>query len=259
MGGLLRFVVVVMAVSGLLACASSPPPDTRPWSVQTAERLERTLGPDRVALAPRQAVEDLERALQLYSLADDQEGQARCHIKLARLYLRSDDEAQAGSHLANARRIAGRLGRRPLQFESALLTGRLSNRREDFEQALGYAGSPIEQAVALTYLGRLEQAYQLVRPHLATADTAPDDFAFVLHRYAVSSRDMATARQSLELYKQTDNHLGAASALYLMGQIATENRNPGQARGYLERALVVSRALSDRSHVQRVEAALEGL
>lgn len=259
MAHLPRFFLVWLSTVLLAACAGAPPPDTRPWSVQTAERLEHSLTPDRVALAPQQAAEDLERALRHYALADNQEGQLRCHLKLARLYLQLGAAENARPHVADALRIAARLDDPSPRFQSALLEARLSNRRADYEAALDAAVTPIEVATVLTYLGRTDEAYRAIRPHLEQAGEAAADYAFVLHHYARQSRDMEAARLTLELYKQSDNPAGTAGALYLMGRIAQEKQAPAWARGYLERALAVSRALEDNDSVRRIETALEGL
>ena len=258
MAHLSRFILAWLSTALLAACAGAPP-DTRPWSVQTAERLEHSLTPERVALAPRQATEDLERALRRYALADHQEGQLRCHLRLARLYLRSGAAADARPHVADASRIAARLGDPDARFQSALLEARLSNRRADYEAALAAAAAPIQVATVLTYLGRTDEAYRAIRPHLEQAGEAAADYAFVLYHYARLSRDMETARRALELYKQSDNPAGTAGALFLMGRIAQEKQAPALARGYLERALAVSRALKDDDSIRRIETALEGL
>ena len=77
MAHLTKLFLAWLSAALLAACAGAPAPDTRPWSIQTAERLERSLTPERVALAPRQATDDLERALRRHALADHQEGQLR--------------------------------------------------------------------------------------------------------------------------------------------------------------------------------------
>ena len=253
-----KFVLFWCSAALMGACAS-PPPDTRPWSVQTAERLEQSLTPDRVALAPRQAADDLERALRHYALADDQRGQLRCHLKLARLYLQSGAQTQAGTHVAQAERIAARLGDPAARYQGALLAARLSNRRADYETALAAATLPIETATVLTYLGRNEEAYGIISPHLESAEEIPADYAFVLHHYARQTRQMEPALRALKLYKQSDDPAGTAATLYLMGRIAQDNGEPGLARGYLERALAVSRALEDKESMLRITAALEKL
>ena len=174
MAHLPRYALVWLSTTLLAACAGAPP-DTRPWSVQTAERLERSLTPERVALAPRQTAKDLEQALHHYALADHQEGQLLCHLELARLYLRSGAAEEARPHVTNASRIAARLSDQGAHFQSALLGARLSNRRVDYEAALAAAVTPIESATVLTYLGRTDEAYRAIQPHLEQAGKAAAD------------------------------------------------------------------------------------
>ena len=111
----------------------------------------------------------------------------------------------------------------------------------------------------LTYLGRNDEAYGTISPYLESAEEAPSDYAFVLHHYAWQSLEMEAARRALALYKQADDPAGTAAVLYLMGRISLVNGQTGLARGYLERALAVSRALEDEDSMRRITSTLEDI
>ncbi len=240
----------------LLASCASQPPDERPITIQTAARLEASLSAERVRLAPEQAASDLERALLLYSLADDQGGQVRCHLRLTRLYYLLGEWTLAQDHLKQGAEAAARLGDAHALYESALLRGRLNGTKQDYETALSHALRPIEKAVALTYLGRTEEAYALIRGRLDQADADPDDYAFVLQAHARASGDLTLAQRALDLFKQADNAAGIAGTLELMGHIATGAGRHDRARGFYERANVVNRARGDQDALSRIEREL---
>jgi tetratricopeptide (TPR) repeat protein len=248
--------LVVLGILVMLVACAGQPVDERPWTLRTAERLETSLSPERIRLAPREAKEDLERALELFALVDNQHGQARCHLKLARLYLGFGDGARASGHLESAERIAGRLGSAPLRYESLLLKARLSDKTADYQRALAFARTPVQKAVVQTYLDQPGVAYQTLRPHLDEAGEAPEDYAFVLYGYARMAGDLDVARKALDLYKHADNPPGIAASLYLMGRIARDREQPTDSRGYFERALVVARASRDLSLAKRIEKEL---
>lgn len=204
---------LLACVTVLITACASQPADDRPWSIRSAEKLESTLTQERTILAPDRSVEDLKRALRFYSLADDQQSQARCHLKLARLHFRLGKMDQMRPHLQNAMQIAHRLNNTQMQYDSSLLMARLENRSEAFNKVLPYATKPIHKAVILTYLSRPVEAFELIRPHLDHAEEAADDFAFVLYHYAENSFDLTYAKRALSLYKMTDNHFGTANSL----------------------------------------------
>ena len=235
------------------------PEEQGPPSLRAAEDLEGALSSARVQQSPEQALIDLERALRLYSLVDDRAGQVRIHVKLARLYYRLGQREKAILHLDRALDVSSRLGDARQLYDVYLLDGRLRDRRESYERALEFANGPIQKAVALSYLGRTQEAYRLVQGHSRQAKEAPDDAAFVVYEHARSSGDPAVAEQALALYKHADNHGGIADALYLTGQLHRRNGDLGQYRDYLERALTVSRALGDETRTRAIKAELADL
>ncbi len=247
---------IVPLLVALCGACGVLPMEQGPASLRTAEDLESALSSARVQQSPQQALIDLERALRLYSLADDQAGQVRIHVKLARLYYRLGQQENAVFHLNQAARTSTRLGDASYLYDVYLLEGRLYNRRESYEKALEYARGPIQKAVALSYLGQTQEAYGLLQGNTRHAKDAPEDAAFVLYEHARASGDPSVAQQALELYKRADNHGGIADALYLTGQLHRHHGDLDQYRDYLDRALTVSRALGDETRTRAIEAGL---
>jgi tetratricopeptide (TPR) repeat protein len=241
----------------LLTACSSTPPDTRPQAIQTAENLEERVSQRQVQLVPRQVEDELTRALNLYAVSDNQEGQARCHLKLARLHYRMGNQDDLQFHLVEAERIANRLDHDRFRYESALLRARLSGKAEDYERAGEYASSSIEEAVVRVYLGDPEGAYRLVSG--GDVESAPDDYSFVYHHYAEAAKDAGVARKALEIHREYGNHHGVASTLFLLGRISRDAGNPQQARGYFERAFAAARALDDEALMSEIKKTLAGL
>ncbi len=240
----------------VLAACSSTPPDTRPQAIQTAENLEERVNQSQVQMVPRQVEDELTRALNLYAVADHQEGQARCHLKLARIYYRMGNQEQVRSHLVEAERIANRLDHNRFRYEAALLQARVSGQAEDYERAGEYASSAIEKAVVKVYLGDPQGAYQQLS---GDAEAAPDDYSFVYYHYAEATGDKSVAQKALDLHRNSGNHYGVANTLFLLGRINRDAGDRQEARGYFERAMAAARALGDEALISEIQQALAGL
>jgi tetratricopeptide (TPR) repeat protein len=247
--------LLAVALAGCAARAPTYPPGLR----GEAQRTEAQVTGARMRLAPAQSIIDLKGVLHLYSLLDDQAGQARIHLRLARLQMAMAEPDAARSHLQAAAVVARRLGDRRLLYDSHFLLARLDGDRRGYETALGYADSPLQRAVVLAYLDRPEQAYrELGRAH-GGEDENPDDRAFVLYRYARARGDRGVAEQALALFKQAENGAGIADSLYLLGRLAADAGRVAAARTYLERGLTVAGALGDGQRVDRYRQALDAL
>jgi tetratricopeptide (TPR) repeat protein len=252
-------VLLLLAYLALGSGCASPPAETGPATLQQAERLEQGVTAERLRRSPAPAIQDLQHALALYSLADDQAGQARCHLALARVRFLQNQPAEAIGHVAAAEQAMQGLDDAALLYQLHLLKGRLADSADDYEQALRYATQPIERAVALTYLGRIDEAHGAIRTHIDDETEYADDVGFVLYAVAKQSFDAATARQALAFYKQADNPVGIADSLYLLARIHLAADDVLNARVYLQRALVVSRALGDTRRERKLLAELEAL
>lgn len=209
------WIFLLVLLAGCVSSAVTEGPET----LLEAGRLERSVTSLRVRAAPSQAVADLERALRLYALSDDEDGQLRCHLKLARMGFALGEQAMAVEHLDASLLISDRLG-----LPAHLYQARIRKAPDGFHLALGFARTPIERAVALTYLGRVEEARALVRAHLDEVEGEADDLAFVLYTYAKQAADVASAEQALALYKAAENPVGTADALYLLARSGSRAR-----------------------------------
>ena len=252
-------VLLLLAFMALACGCASPPTETGPASLEQAQRLERGVTAERLRQSPSAAIQDLQRALALYSLADDQAGQARCHLALARIRFLQNQPAEAIGHVAAAEQALQGMDDAALFYQLSLLKGRLADSADEYEQALRYATQPIERAVALTYLGRIDEAHGAIRTHSDDETEYADDYGFVLYAVAKQSFDATTARQALAFYKKADNPVGITDSLYLLARIHLAAQDVLNARVYLQRALVVSRALGDTRRERKLLAELEGL
>lgn len=254
----LRNIALGYYILAILGC-TAPPAKPEPPTLSSARELETRLTLRSAPSSPQRAASDLQQALHLYSLVDDQEGQVRCHIKLARLYLGLGQTEDASRHVQRAEAIATGLGAPEYLYQSHLLDARLSGDPVAYERALAQATSPIEKAVALAYLSRIDEAYKLIKPELENADAHPDDYAFVLYEYAKQYRDASTAQTALALFKKADYHQAIANTLYLLAVIYRDTGQRALARLYYQRALTVSLSLGDQAKARTIESQLNQL
>jgi len=254
----MRVALIGVLVANIVACGapiSKPDPPT----LSTARKLESRTDAQAVNESPQRAVTDLKQALHLYSLIDDREGQVRCNLKLVRLYIGLEQTDNARQYLQRAKKIAESLREPDYLYDSYLLEARLSGQKADFEKALGWSTTPIQRAVVLTYLSRVDEAYRLIEPKMDQAEDAPDDFAFVLYEYARKSQHAGAAQTALGLFKKIDRYRGICNALHLLAQIYKANGQLKLAQRYYERALTVSISLDDPAKTRAIETELSGL
>ncbi len=221
-----------------------------------ARKLEVRTDAQAVNVSPQRAVADLQQALHLYSLIDDREGQVRCYLKLARIYIGLEQSDKAQQQILRAKAIAESLRVPEYLYDSYLLEARLTGQKKGFEKALAWATSPIQRAVVLTYLSRVDEAYKLIRPKIDQAEDASDDFAYVLYEYARKRRQVGAAERALGLFKKIDHHRGICNALHLLAQIYKANGQMELSKQYYQRALTVSISLNDPVKTRAIEVEL---
>lgn len=252
-----RFLCLLALVLALGACAGAGP-KYPPGAAGRAEWLENEVTGQVVRESPASALAELDEALRLYSLLDDQSGQVRMHLRLGRLLMAWGQPEAARPHLQAAQQVAARLADPGMRYEAQLLLARLDDDPLGYEAALELADTPLRQAVALTYLGRVDEAYAALRGTPDEPGEQADDYGFVLYRYARAHADRAAAEWALDLFRQAENFAGIADSLCLLGQLHRVAGEDALARSYFERALTVSRALDDADRVQRATELLEG-
>lgn len=236
------------AIPGMLClfllggCFQTPAPQGSP-TLREAMRLENSASPQRAQVAPAPVREDLARALRLYSLVDDTAGAIRTHLGLAHLHEQHAQPEPARREARIALQLARELGDPGYLYRALLTVGRVDNNPEMFEQALGYAGSSLQRAVLLTYLGRPAEAADLVGAHTEPGRDEVADLAFVLFAHAQHALDRTAAERALALYKRADDYHGIARSLRLIARIAAEAGNITEAERYRARAQRVESAL----------------
>jgi len=250
------FILIIVFSLMLSACASKPvAPDT---PIETkAQRLEKRAQADMLKQDYVNATQSAGDALRLYALLDDQQGQLRLHLNLTRLLLLQNQSDKAQRHLTKATALSQEIAA-PLQnYQVHLLTGKLNNDRAEFELARYTANSPLEQAVAETYLQNYHQAYALISTIKPTSAVEDDDYAFVSLQYARFSDDKNSANMALDLYKKNENTVGISDVLFVLANIATKQGDNKQAQHYLRRALEVNLAMGDKQRIATTLKALE--
>jgi len=232
-------------VAFLTGCLGVPTPQGSP-TLREAMRLEAAATSQRSLVAPGQSLEDLGRALRLFSLMDDIPGMVRVHLSIARLFEQHNQPREATHHAEQALQLEHN-GLDPVYlYRTYLMVGRLKADKEMFEKALAFTHQPLQKAVALTYLGRHTEAFAMSGRQQETNVTQVADLAFVLHGYARSKLDADAASRALEMYKRADDYQGIADSLRLLAYIATEQKNQAAAKDYGVRAMRVESAMRDR-------------
>ncbi len=198
-------------------------------------------------------------ALLLYALLDDQAGQLRSHVNLTRLYLLQEQRDKADKHLNKARSLAQEMDDQSQMHHVHLLTGKMNNDQDEFQQALITANSLLEQAVAETYLQNYDQAYALIENEEPATSTEEDDMAFVLLQYAHFADHEEAGERALEIFKRNENTVGISDSLYVLASIAKKQGDSKKAEHYLRRALEVNLAMGNKRRIEVIVKELEAL
>ncbi len=196
-------------------------------------------------------------ALLLYALLDDREGQLRSHINLTRLYLLQEQRDKAEKHLIKARSLIQEMDDQLQVYHVHLLTGKMNHDQGEFQQALNTANSPLEQAVAKTYLQNFDQAYALIENEQPVTLTEDDDTAFVMLQYARFADHEDAGEKALALFKKNENTPGISDSLYVLAMIAKKQGDSTKAEQYLRRALEVNLAMGNKHRIEIIIKELE--
>jgi tetratricopeptide (TPR) repeat protein len=241
----------VYALLLLSACSSAPPTvhdfqppvDVREQEAIIAANLRMT----------EPAEEALASALAGYRAMDDLHGQWRVTLMQVRLQMAEGRNAQASASIDRLQSLARQLNDESYQFQSAILLGRTRDSAY-FQQALDYSRSPLEQALALTYLGDSELAISTIEPD---AIDHPADRAFVHYRYAVSQQSIEAMERALQYYKMAEDSRGIADCLMHLARWSQLAQQTGAAREYAQRAQRVLVASGDDERAASVSRWLD--
>ena len=250
--------LIIPVVFILSACSSKEVKPPAPIETK-AERLEKRSHADTRKYDYPAATEAAHDALVLYALLDDREGQLRSHVNLTRLYLLQDQRNKAEKHLGKAKSLAAEMDDHSQIYQVHLLSGKLNNDESEFRQALDTANSPLEKAVAETYLQNYDQAYALIENEPPVSSIEEDDTAFVLLQYARYADHAEAGQSALTLFKKNENTIGISDSLYVLATIAKKQGDNTKAEHYLRRALEVNLAMGDKRRIEIIVKELEAL
>ncbi|HKI74104.1 MAG TPA: hypothetical protein VJ998_05650 [Pseudomonadales bacterium] len=198
----------------------------------------------------QEAKSDLAGALSTYERLDDLGGQWRIHYLKTTLALAEADQTLAASEMRVLEQLAAQLSDTEINFRTQLLAGRVTHDHADFTAAEKSASSPLEQALAKTYLGDTAAAIKLIDPD---ADDHPADRAFVYYRRAMDARSAELFEKSLKYYRLSQDSRGIADTLVNLARIGAESGNKAVARGYASRAITVLTASGDKARASEIQ------
>lgn len=244
--------IALVAFVGACSSAPTPIPDVMtgvdPMEQDAINALDLNLA--------QQAAESLDAALKRYESLDNLAGQWRIHLIKAKIARGKGDLAATEQEVARLEFLARLLHSTEADYETLILLGEVRKEPRYFESALSIAPSPVERAVALTYLDRVDEAIELVND---TGIDHPNDRAFVLFRYALESGRSADLERALAAYKQAKDSRGVADTLVHLARSAAERGDLAQARMYGDRAIVALESVGDSDRAGAVKQWLEEL
>ena len=200
-----------------------------PWwralTLQTRGRLKNGTGQS------ANAIEDLDRALALWSDIGDQRMLARTHNRLAEAHNRRANYAEAVSHLQQALPLSLALDDLRTASVTANSLGSIEWRRGHWDAAIAW----YEQALPLRRATGYVRGEAITLNNLGTVFDSIGDYSSALIHY----------RQSLELRRQTGDRRGEAVVLNNIGELISNTGDPEAAIPYLVQALALRRETGD--------------
>lgn len=203
----------------------------------------------------KEAQTGLEAALRKYQSLDDLPGQWRIHLMKTKLALGAGDTQAADLESQHLEDIADLLDTAFTSYNTDILLGRIRTDPSYFERALHIATTPMQQAVALTYLDRIPEAIELID---LNGTDYPTDRAFVTYKYGLQVGSRSTLQRALSLYKMAADPRGVADTLMSLANL-TASRNRQEAEEYAQRALRVLAAIGDVRRSEAVRAWIDSL
>lgn len=238
----------------LSACASAPTPlpniltDIDPIEQDAINALKLNL--------VQQARTGLDAALVKYRMLDDLEGQWRIHLTNTKLANNRGDRVTANSEVDRLRELAELINTDFVRYHTYILLGQIKQQKSYFRSALEVTATRLQQAVALTYLDRIEEAMALID---AGKVDHPADRAFILFRYALTTSNEVDLQRALTVYKLAEDSRGVADTLVLLSRLAQQDDDPGKARIYGRRAINVLTSLGDLQRADIIQTWLAEL
>ncbi|MEM7364588.1 MAG: hypothetical protein AAF525_11225 [Pseudomonadota bacterium] len=183
------------------------------------------------------AWESMDEALRHFERQDDLAGQWRMRLLRTRYAFDTGDE-RIRQEIDALTEVSKQLGSDTARYENAILVGRVSGDVMHFETALQHATTPIQRAVALTYLNRYEDAAEIIN---RSPPGQAGDIAFVTYHVAVHEQSASRFREARAAYVQAGNPRGTADCLFQLARLARADGEDETAASFANRAI---RALS---------------
>ena len=256
--GTVPLLCVLIGLPLLSACSGmteAKPPGS--FFGEKAMRLEQQAQQDMQSNTFVAAIENYKQAHRIYALRDDRQGRLRTHLALAHLYYLHEKPDAARQNAQQALKIAQSLPEQPEFFRIHLLLGKIKTMPDHFQQALEHAKTPLEKAMALVYLERVEEGWQRIQNEKPVSHLG--DHAFVWFAYGKRLKQEKAVQHALALYKKSDDFHGVSNALYLLARISLSHGDRNRAKDYFERALAVNKALGQPQRILAIEAALRSI
>jgi tetratricopeptide (TPR) repeat protein len=249
---------VGLLVAVMQGCSTKAPVMAQPHPLeQHANNMLQAyaVSPSTVA-SHEQLHHSLQQAMMHFKRLDDPAGQWRIAYSSAQHALAQHDPQTLAAHTAVMQRLGRRLSPATVAYTNAIMQGQVDPQGPYYQRALATAANDLERAVALTYLGRHDEALTLMDAQLT--DHA-DSRAFVYYRYAMSAQSATAYQQALAYYQQVQDARGIADVLVRLAQLAAVNDQIADARAYAERAVSVLNASGDAVRAEQVDAWLARL
>ena len=238
----------------LAACASAPTP--QPAILTEIDPLEQDAINALKLNLVQEARTGLDAALVKYQMLDDLEGQWRVHLTNTKLANGAGHLASADSEVDWLEELAELINTDFVRYHTYILLGQIKQDASYFQSALAVAATPLEQAVVLTYLDRIDEAVALIEPNQVDH---PTDRAFVLFRYALRTGNEADLQRALTVYKLAEDSRGVADTLVLLSRLSRQANDLRKAKIYGRRALRALTSMGDLKRADIIEAWLAEL
>ena len=245
---------LLLALTLLVGCSTAPPEPT--ITSATKHPLEQNALDALAFNLTEQAEFSLLAALQHYESIDDLPGQWRTRHTLTSLALSREDHAGASKHVKVLALIAPQLKQDHISYKTSLMLGRIHTDESYFRQAISFASSDMERAVAESYLGNTAKAAQMITD---AGSDAPNDKAFVLYRHAKASGSKSHYKLALDAYKIAGDSRGVADSLVSLAKLEADQGAKGSARTYARRAIRVLNSINDKARAKKVSDWLDSL
>ncbi len=243
---------VLIFVGHLAACASAPPAEPPP-TIHVQEQA--ALDAMKVGFLDDAAVA-LTEAMRDYRKLDNHAGQWRISVLEAKLALRQGENGKAADAAERSLALARDINTAEALYQSYLLAGHTANNPALFRTALSHASTPLQQAVAETYLGNTGAAVQLIDP---VAIDNPSDRAFVYYQHGRATGSSEAFLQALGFYRAAEDARGVADSLVSLAKIALKEGRNDRARSYGERAILSLQAAGESDKAEIVQGWLKAL